>query len=102
MAVVEVTGQSPYAVNIGRGNLGQAAQRVAQVGARRALVVHQAPADPLELAADGDLSRVEVHVLPRQTQHLAPAEAQHQDPDTSKGGSGDKSKDIWRHACAHQ
>ena len=43
MAVVEVTGQSPYAVNIGRGNLGQAAQRVAQVGARRALVVHQAP-----------------------------------------------------------
>lgn len=43
MAVVEVTGQSPYAVNIGRGNLGQATQRVAQVGARRALVVHQAP-----------------------------------------------------------
>ena len=43
MAVVGVTGQSPYAVNIGRGNLGQAAQRVAQVGARRALVVHQAP-----------------------------------------------------------
>ena len=43
MAVVEVTGQSPYAVNIGRGNLGQAAQRVAHVGARRALVVHQAP-----------------------------------------------------------
>lgn len=43
MAVVEVTGQNPYSIHIERDNSDQAAQRVARVGARRALVVHQAP-----------------------------------------------------------
>ena len=43
MAVVEVKGQSPYSIHIERDNLNQAAQRIAHIGARRALVVHQAP-----------------------------------------------------------
>ena len=43
MAVVEVAGQNPYSIHIERDNLDQAAQRVAHIGARRALVVHQAP-----------------------------------------------------------
>ena len=43
MAVVEVTGPNPYSIHIERDNLDQAAQRVARIGARRALVVHQAP-----------------------------------------------------------
>ena len=43
MAVVEVTGQNPYSIHIERDNVDQAAQRVAHIGARRALVVHQAP-----------------------------------------------------------
>ena len=43
MAVVEVAGQNPYSIYIERDNLDQAAQRVAHIGARRALVVHQAP-----------------------------------------------------------
>lgn len=43
MAVVEVTGHNPYSIHIERDNLDQVAQRVAHIGARRALVVHQAP-----------------------------------------------------------
>ena len=43
MAVVEVTGHNPYSIHIGRDNLDQAAQRVAHIGARRVLIVHQGP-----------------------------------------------------------
>lgn len=43
MAVVEVAGQNPYSIHIERDNLDQAAQRVAHIGSRRALVVHQVP-----------------------------------------------------------
>lgn len=43
MAVVEVTGANPYSIHIDRDNLADVARRVADTGARRALVVHQAP-----------------------------------------------------------
>lgn len=47
MAVVSVTGPSPYDMHIGRGNLADAARRVADGGARHALVVHQEPLRPV-------------------------------------------------------
>lgn len=47
MAVVEVTGANPYSIHIERDNLADVAQRVAEVGARRALIVHQAPLQPV-------------------------------------------------------
>ena len=59
MAVESVTGPSPYDIHIGRGNLADAARRVADGGARHALVVHQEPLRPVarrladELAALG-------------------------------------------------
>lgn len=43
MAVVEVTGPNPYSIHIERDNLAEVANRVAKIGARRALVVHQEP-----------------------------------------------------------
>ncbi|OEY23907.1 3-dehydroquinate synthase [Corynebacterium sp. BCW_4722] len=43
MAVVEVTGPSPYEIHIGHANLDQAAARVVSIGARNALIVHQEP-----------------------------------------------------------
>lgn len=43
MAVVPVTGPSPYDVHIGSDNLGDVAAHVSASGARRALVVHQGP-----------------------------------------------------------
>lgn len=43
MAVVEVTGPSPYSIHIAYDNLADVARRVAHVGARRALIVHQSP-----------------------------------------------------------
>ncbi|WJY97673.1 3-dehydroquinate synthase [Corynebacterium fournieri] len=53
MAVVEVTGPNPYSISIGRDNLPEVVQRVESTGARRALVVHQAPLQQVadELAA---------------------------------------------------
>lgn len=56
MAVVEVTGASPYSIHIAHNNLADVAQRVAQVGARRALIVHQSP---LQLVAEGLAERIE-------------------------------------------
>ena len=47
MAVVEVTGANPYSIHIERDNLADVAQRVVEVGARRALIVHQAPLQPV-------------------------------------------------------
>lgn len=43
MAVVEVTGPSPYEIHIGHANLDQVAARVEHIGARNALIVHQEP-----------------------------------------------------------
>ena len=60
MAVVEVTGQNPYSIHIERDNLDQAAQRVAHIGARRALVVHQSPLGDAAQALAGTLNDVGV------------------------------------------
>lgn len=56
MAVVEVTGASPYSIHIAHNNLADVAQRVVQAGARRALIVHQSP---LQHVAEGLAERIE-------------------------------------------
>lgn len=56
MAVVEVTGASPYSIHIAHNNLADVAQRVAQAGARRALIVRQSP---LQHVAEGLAERIE-------------------------------------------
>lgn len=43
MAIVEVNGPSPYSVHIGHGTTDALAGRIAESGARKVLVVHQAP-----------------------------------------------------------
>ncbi|AWB84098.1 3-dehydroquinate synthase [Corynebacterium liangguodongii] len=43
MAVVEVNGPSPYMVHIGYSNLERAAARAYEIGARKAMIVHQVP-----------------------------------------------------------
>lgn len=43
MAVIDVTGPSPYQVHIGRGLTDQIAQRIAASGARQTAIIHQEP-----------------------------------------------------------
>ena len=49
MADIKVAGPSPYTVRIDHGLDDQVAQRIAEIGARQALIVHQ---DPLTAAAE--------------------------------------------------
>lgn len=61
MAVVGVAGPSPYDIHVGRNNLDDAANRVAEIGARRALIVHQGPLTEVaqSLAAKLDAAGIE-------------------------------------------
>lgn len=56
MAEIQVAGPSPYTVRIDHGLDGQVAQRIAESGARQALIVHQ---EPLAGAAEALRARLE-------------------------------------------
>ncbi|WJY68155.1 3-dehydroquinate synthase [Corynebacterium auris] len=65
MAVVEVTGPSPYEVHIGYNITGGVARRVAQLRARKVAIVHQRPlaAVARHIGRELETENVEVHLL---------------------------------------
>ncbi|WP_296145133.1 3-dehydroquinate synthase [uncultured Corynebacterium sp.] len=83
MADIQVAGPSPYTVRIDHGLDDQVAQRIAEIGARQALIVHQ---DPLTAAAESLQQRLEGKGI---SATLAPI------PDAEDGKSLAVAEKLW-------
>ena len=83
MADIKVAGPSPYTVRIDHGLDDQVAQRIVEIGARQALIVHQ---DPLTAAAESLQQRLESNGI---SATLAPI------PDAEDGKSLAVAEKLW-------
>ena len=83
MADIQVAGPSPYTVRIDHGLDDQVAQRIVEIGARQALIVHQ---DPLTAAAKSLQQRLEDNGI---SATLAPI------PDAEDGKSLAVAEKLW-------
>ncbi|QPK82445.1 3-dehydroquinate synthase [Corynebacterium qintianiae] len=83
MTVVKVNGPSPYKVHIGHSNLDEVSQRVADIGARKVLIVHQVPLAAVAREICSNLASSHVECI------LAPV------PDAEGGKSLDVAAGLW-------